>query len=209
MELRKNCELIEVAYENEGKKAILTFLDEENGEVLEVNFNKQGWDNGKFVDDPEKAEKVDNWCQEYFETEFSKLTQKIGVKKDVYHYDNFNSLWESEFAEKFTEDMVGDILQATITDITDNGNMIIIQYTEKEVGTLYKSNMSYSKYLEQRKEWFVDPVKKEKVYDKFKKKFGVDVTESDTIVGKEIMVEVKMAFGKFTYGDIKNPKWSK
>lgn len=209
MDLRENCELIEVAYESEGKKAVLTFLDEEKGEVLEVNFNKQTFENGAYIDDEEKAKKVDEWCEQEFETDFSSLTQKIGTKKDIYHYENFNSLWESEFAQKFTEDMVGDIITATITSVEDNGKMIVIQYIEKDTDTLYKSNMSYSKYLEQRKEWFVDPVKKEKAFEKFKKKFGVDVKDGNTIVGKDVMVEVKKAFGQFTYGDIKKPKWSK
>ena len=40
-ELRKGLELVEVVYENEGKKATMTFLDMENGEIREVNFNKQ------------------------------------------------------------------------------------------------------------------------------------------------------------------------
>lgn len=209
MDLRENCELIEVAYESEGKKAVLTFLDEEKGEVLEVNFNKQTFENGAYIDDEEKAKKVDEWCEQEFETDFSSLTQKIGTKKDVYHYENFNSLWESEFAQKFSEDMVGDIIMATITSVEDNGKMIVIQYVEKDTETLYKSNMSYSKYLEQRKEWFVDPVRKEKAFEKFKKKFGVDVKNADKIIGKDIMVEVKKAFGQFTYGDIKKPNWSK
>lgn len=209
MDLRENCELIEVAYESEGKKAVLTFLDEEKGEVLEVNFNKQTYENGAYIDDEEKAKKVDEWCEQEFETDFSSLTQKIGTKKDVYHYENFNSLWESEFAQKFSEDMVGDIIMATITSVEDNGKMIVIQYVEKDTETLYKSNMSYSKYLEQRKEWFVDPVRKEKAFEKFKKKFGVDVKNADKIIGKDIMVEVKKAFGQFTYGDIKKPNWSK
>ena len=37
MELLKNLELVNVEYENEGQKAILTFLDEERGEVRTVN----------------------------------------------------------------------------------------------------------------------------------------------------------------------------
>ena len=84
MDLRKDCELIEVAYESEGKKAVLTFLDEEKGEVLEVNFNKQTYENGAYIEDEEKAKKVDEWCEQEFETDFSSLTQKIGTKKDIY-----------------------------------------------------------------------------------------------------------------------------
>lgn len=211
MELRKDLELIEVEYRNEMKKAVLTFLDEEKGQVLEVNFNKQSYDTGskKFINDKEKEQKVDEWCDKYFNTTFENLTDCIGVKKDIYHYDGFNSLWESEYAQKFDKDEVGQIFNCEITDVNDNGNMIQIFYKDKDSDVLYKSNMTYSNYIEARKQWFVDPIKRDKTYEKFKNRFGVDVENAKEIIGKDIMVEVKLAFGKFTYGDIKKPNWSK
>lgn len=211
MELREQLELIEVEYSDDKKKATLTFLDEDKGEILEVSFNKQNYnpDTKKFEDDKEKSQKVEEWCEQYFETTFDKLSDCVGVKKDIYHYDTFNSLWESEYAQKFNDEQVGEIINATITNVTDNGNMIQIFYTDNETETLYKSNMSYSKYLEVRKEWMVDPIKRDKVHATFKDKFGATVENAEEIIGKEIMIEVKKAFGKFTYGDIKKPKWSK
>ena len=211
MELRKDLELIEVEYQNEMKKAVLTFLDEEKGQVLEVNFNKQSYDTDakKFINDKEKEQKVDEWCDTYFNTTFENLTDCIGVKKDIYHYEDFNSLWESEYAQKFDKDEVGQIFNCEITDVNDNGNMIQIFYKDKDSDVLYKSNMTYSNYIEARKQWFVDPIKRDKTYEKFKNRFGVDVENAKEIIGKDIMVEVKLAFGKFTYGDIKKPNWSK
>ena len=67
--------------------------------------------------------------------------------------------------------------------------------------------MTYAKYVENLKKWFEDPIRKEKQFEKFKNKFGVPVEDADQILEKEIMVEVKKAFGKFTYGDIKKPSW--
>ena len=60
-ELAKDLELVAVEYDQGGQKAVLTFLDSEQGFIRDVNFNKQQYDNdaGKFVDDPEKAEKVE------------------------------------------------------------------------------------------------------------------------------------------------------
>lgn len=208
MELREQCQLIEVSYNETKKKATLTFLDESAGEILEVNFNKQSYENGEFVDDEEKAAKVEGWCKEYFDTTFDNLNSVVGTVKDVYNYDTFNSLWESEYANKFEKDQKGKILICTITSIEDNGNIIVINYTEDATGTLYKSNMSYSKYDEVRKTWFVNPVKKKSTYEKFEEKFGVPVSKGDEIVGKSIMVEVKVAFGTHYYGDIKKPSWS-
>lgn len=209
MELRQQCELIEVKYASNDKKAILTFLDDELGEVLEVNFNKQKFDQDKreFVDDVEKAEQVDKWCEEEFGTTFDKLTQKLGVKKDIYHYDNFNSLWETNTVATFKSDNVGEIYTANITDVNDNGNAICI-FLDVE-GTIYRSKMNYGKYIEARKEYLVDPVKKTKQYAKFKTKFGVDFSQAESIVGKSVMIEVKEAFGEFVYIEIKKPKWSK
>lgn len=201
MELLKDLELIEVAYENDNKKAILTFLDAEQGEIREVNFNKQVFgEDGKFKDDPEKAAKVDEWCQEYFELPFSDLTKAIGVKKDVYAYDTFNSLWESAQVLKQPEDMVGQILNVECTDAFDDGNFLKIQYEYE--GNTYESKMGYSKYLEATRQWLVNPQKREKQYQKFQEKFGIPVADIKDLVGQNLMVEVKTAFGK-PYSEVK------
>lgn len=207
MELRENLALIEVEYQNDNKKAVLTFLDEENGQVLEVNFNKQAYDTvaKQFVDDAEKASKVDDWCYTYFDTTFDKLNQAVGQKKDVYKYDSFNSLWESDYAQKFDDEDVGKVFTATIKNIKDDGIAIVIEYEIDNI--LHSSKMTYAKYVENLKKWFEDPIRKEKQFEKFKNKFGVPVEDADQILEKEIMVEVKKAFGKFTYGDIKKPSW--
>ena len=99
MELLKNLELVEVTT-NDGK-ATLTFLHEERGEIREVNFNKNVYDEstGKFIPDADKAAKVEEWCQEYFKLTFDKLSHRH--PEDVYAYDTFNSLWESEQIKKF------------------------------------------------------------------------------------------------------------
>lgn len=62
----KDLELVDVNYENNKKKVTLTFLDKEAEEIRDVIFNKQSYNNGEFVDDPQKEEKVNQWCQEYF-----------------------------------------------------------------------------------------------------------------------------------------------
>lgn len=206
--LRKDLELIEVVYQDEGKKAILTFLDEENGEVLEVNFNKQSYDtvSNSFKDDPEKSEKVEEWSKEYFETTFDKLGDCVGVKKDVYHYEKFNALWESKVTEKFDIADAGSIFTTKIERIEDDGKGIRI-YFEHE-GKEFESKMMYSDWVDARKAWFVNPQKKDRQYAKFEKKFGIPVEDKDKIAGKGIMVEIKTAFGK-PYGEIKKPNWSK
>ena len=63
--------------------------------------------------------------------------------------------------------------------------------------------MSYAIYQKDMNLWFTDPLKKQKQMEKFKDKFGVDISEKDTLIGHDIIVEVKIAMGKYYYGDIK------
>lgn len=204
--LRKDLELVEVVYKDDNKKAVLRFLDMEAGEILEVNFNKQDYQDGNYVDSEEKAEKVDKWCEEYFETDFDNLSNRIGDKFNVYTYEKFNSMWEAEVIEKFDKEDQGKIFETTIESVTDDGQKISIKYKYED--QLHETKMQYSDYVESIKKWFVNPQKQRKQYEKFENKFGVPVEKAEEIVGKKIMVEIKVAFKKFAYGDIKKPQWS-
>lgn len=204
--LRENLELVEVVYENDKKKAVLRFLDMEAGEILEVNFNKQDYKDGNFVDSEEKSAKVDKWCKEYFDTDFDNLSSRVGDKFDVWTYEKFNSMWEAEIIEKFDKEDQGKIFETTIESITDDGQKISIKYKYKD--ELHETKMQYSDYVESIKKWFVNPQKQRKQYKKFEEKFGLPVEKAEEIVGKKIMVEIKVAFKKYAYGDIKTPEWA-
>lgn len=201
MELRKELKLVDVTYENGDKKAVMTFLDEERKQVRVVNFNKQIYKENKYVDDKEKAAKVDEWCNTYFGTTFDKLETKVGVRKDVYCYERFNSLWEVEQIEKFTADMVGQIYQTEVKEIVVDDYFIRIRYMIE--GKMYESKMTFGIYMKDSKEWFQDPIKKDAQYKKFEEKFHVSVENHAALIGHPLMVEVKAAFGTNFYGDIK------
>lgn len=199
----ENLELIEVRYTDDKQKAILTFLDEENGEVREVNFNKQSWDDktGSFTEDEEKAAKVDEWCQEYFNLDFLQLPKAVGETRDIYAYDNFNALWETQITEKFDESMLGQIIQVPCTDVIDDGTAIRIKFEYE--GKTYESKMSYADYLEVKRAWFVNPQKQTRQYAKFEQKFHIPIENMEELVGKTLMVEVKKAMGKYIYNEVK------
>lgn len=201
MELRKDLTLVNVEYESEGKKAVMTFLDEERKQVRVVNFNRQSYKDGKYVDDRAKAEKVDKWCDEYFGTTFEKLPDCIGQKKDVYTYEKFNSLFEVEMVEKFTKDMKGQIFQSEVKEIAVDDYFIKIRYMID--GKMYESKMGYGLFMQETKTWYQDPIKKESQYRKFEEKFHVPVERANELIGHPLMVEVKAAFGTNYYGDIK------
>lgn len=202
MELLEQLELVNVEYEDM-KKATLIFLDENRGEIREVNFNKQIYDQDskKFVDDPDKAEKVEDWCQEHFGLSFDRLAEAIGERKDIYCYDNFNSVFPVKMISKFDDEMLGQIFETEVVHAEDDGKKISIQFEFE--GNLYESKMQYADYLEARKEWFINPQKRKKQYEKFEEKFGFPATDVFMLIGKTVMVEVKKAYGKFIYNEIK------
>jgi hypothetical protein len=203
MELLEQLELVDVSYEEGNKKAVLTFLDENRGEIREVNFNQQAFDSAtkKFIDDDEKAAKVEEWCNEYFGLTFDRLAEAIGERKDVFCYDNFNSLFEVQMVEKFEEDMLGQIFETEVVKALDDGKKISIQFEYE--GKLYESKMQYADYLDARKEWFVNPQKKQKQFTRFEEKFLIPVERIEEMVGKTVLVEVKKAMGKYIYSEIK------
>lgn len=209
MELLEQLELVDVQFEDNNKKAILVFLDEQKGEVREVNFNRQSFDqqSKKFVDDEKKAAQVDAWCAEHFNLEFDQLGQAIGERKDVYCYDNFNSLHEVQMLSKFDEDMLGQIFEVEIVNALDDGKRISLQFEYE--GSLYESKMQYADYLEARQEWFINPQKRKKQYEKFVEKFLMPVEEIANMIGKTVLVEVKKAMGKYIYTEIKPFKKTK
>lgn len=201
MELRKNLQLVSVEYESNRQKAVMTFLDKERRQIRVVNFNRQVYADGKYIDDAEKAAKVDQWCADYFQCGFDDLPNCVGQTKDVYCYEKFNSLWEVEQIEKFTVDMVGQIYQTEVKEITVDDYFIKIRYEIE--GKTYESKMSFGVYMKESKEWYQDPVKKESQYQRFLEKYHVPVEEKDKLIGHPLMVEVKSAFGNNYYGDIK------
>ena len=199
--LKENLELVEVNYED--NKAVLVFLDAEEGSIHEVTFNKDKYDKDKedFVADAEKAEKVEEWCQEHFNLPFDELEKAVGTAKDVYCYDKYNSLWEIKQIKKFDKSEVGSIYEVVIKNVYDNGSAVNFELEHN--GELYGSKMQYSQYIESKDQWLVNPVKREKAYEDFKKKYGIPVDEMESLIGKTVMIEVKLAFKKHVYVDIK------
>ena len=149
----------------------------------------------------EKAEKVEEWCQEYFGCDFNSLTNCIGVRKDIYDYDTYCSLWETSSTDKFTEDELGLIDEAVIKEIKldDVGIKIHIEYE----GKIYENKMVYAKWVDGMKKFFVNPQEKTKKMEQFKNKFGVSIDNKEELIGKTVMFEVKKAGGKFIWVDIK------
>ncbi len=203
MELKEQLEIVDVQFEDNNQRANFICLDELVGTVHDISWNRQVFnkETKKFVPDEKKAAEVDKWCEEYFGIPFERLGVTIGQKRDVFCYDHFNSFWEVQMISKFDEEMLGQILDVEIVKALDDGKKISLQFEYE--GNLYESKMQYADWLESRQEWFVNPVKKKKQFDKFAEKFNMPVEEIEAMVGKKVLVEVKKALGKYIYSEIK------
>lgn len=206
--LVKELELVSVEYDN--GTALLTFLDEELGEIREVNLRKTRFDQEKKkqVPDEKAAIRAEEIAQEFLGVSFDEIEKLIPQSESeeshffpVYIYEKFNSLKETIVVDKFSTDDVGAIFSTPVIDVFDDGKGIHIQFEED--GKLRQSNMGYSKYDEVRNQWFVNPQQKVKQYAKFEDKFGIKVEDMKDLIGKEIMVEIKLAFGTAAYAEIK------
>lgn len=189
MEILKSLPIVDVTIED--GKATITFIDQEKGEIREVNYQTKSYDEatGKFVADPEKEEKVRAKVEQLYGVPFDQLGQAIGQTHDVYAYDNFNSLEEVTVVAKFDKDMVGQIIQTEVSAVEVDNVGIHIKFEYE--GETYQSNMNYATYVEASVSWFQNPQKRKKQEAKFETKFHIPVERKDELVGKSIMAEVK------------------
>ena len=202
MERIENCEMIRAEIVN-GTRLEMKFYDEKNDVLRTVKFNQQSYDRdrGQFVDDPEKARKCEEWSQKFFGCCFDDVPEQVGIRKDIYVYDNFCSLWESEEtqrAKKFDTAVKG-IIKTTIENIYTDQIGIHVEYRYN--GELYESKYTTAEFVKDMKKWIRDPEKEDRAKRRFKEIFGTDVSNKDTLIGKEIQVQVKKAFSSY-YGEV-------
>lgn len=210
MEKIMKMECVEVEYSNQGNKCTLSFYDTETGELREVSYNLQKYnaDKKKFYDDAEQKARVEKQIAGDTGLTFDTLDEmKDKTDVSVYCYDKFASLHHVDMVDKFTVEDKGDIFTTPIKDIFDDGKAIKIRYEHDD--KLYESKMAYAKYIAAKKIWAVDPVRRTAQYENFEKKFLVPFAEKDSLIGKTITVEVRLASDKWPYGEIKQMRAKK
>lgn len=184
-------ELPVVEVEDTDNNLILTFLMEEEGEIRQVKFNKKKYDNtiNKWVNDNEQLVRFNENVQEYLKVPLEEVGYIVGQKFPVWEASNYCALWEIKEYSKFPSDYVGQILQLPLVgyDIQETKIVLIFEHGDGQ----YVSNINFGQYIESLKKSLLDPMKKEKQYNRFKEKFHVPVSEIESLVGREFMVEVK------------------
>lgn len=193
----ENLEIVDVLDEED--KITFVLLDPDRQEIHDVKWRKRVFDSDKqeYVDDEDKLNQVKEWCKVYFDLDLADISQAVGRRATVYGYDTFDSFWESD--AKFEKKDTGKMIQTTVKDIEVTNEYIKIRYDWKG-----KTYASYKRFTQKRDDvYYVNPVKRNNQYKWFEKTFGVPVEERDSVVGKNIIVEVKSVFGQSFYGDIK------
>lgn len=202
MERIENCEMIKAEIVN-GTRLEMKFYDAKNDVLRTVKFNKQNYnrDIGQFVDDPEKAQKCEEWSQQYFGCSFDEVPEQIGVSRDVYVYDHFCSLWETEEnqrAKKFDSPIKG-IIKTKIENIYTDNIGIHVEYKYND--ELYESKYTTAEFIKDLKKWVRDPEREARALKRFKEIYGKDISQKDDLIGAEIQVQVKKAFSSY-YGEV-------
>lgn len=189
-----DAELVDVT-DRDGK-INLTFLKDDM--IYEVVWNKRKYDpaTNDRVESPEKEQQVEGWSEQFFGVPSKDIAKELGSKHDVYVYDTFASLWEN--TNKFTKEQNGKSYRTEIERIDLEETQISIWYRIED--KLYSSKMSFNQKI--RDAYYLNPIKQRKQFAKFETKFGVPVEQKDELIGQEILVKVKCAFGKFYYGEV-------
>lgn len=181
---------------NKDGKITLTFLNEDR--IYEVNWNLKKYDTvlKDFIESEEKEAQVEEWSQKYFGVPVADLKDQIGTEQEVFIYDTYASLWESQ--NKFTKDDMGKSFRTVIDEIIETDTEIQIWYKWND--KKYMSKMSFTQKMGDQ--YYLNPIKQRKQLEKFKTKFGVPIEEKEELIGHEILVKVSSAFGKFYYGQV-------
>jgi len=209
----ENAVLTEVKYKNDGKHLTLLFADE-NGDIYDVVFNQQKYDEAtqKFEDNKAKADKVEENLQEYFGLSFSEMEQAVGIEKDVWVAltDNpYCALWEPNTQsgyktyEKITPEiakLVRKGYETTLDAWEDNGTAfagdVLIEGKLYKVQNFYRTNgttvsFNYSEYKEINGKF--KPIKIGKKYLNAKREFEKTFNSGKGFVGSKVEITTKEA----------------
>ena len=199
MERIENCQMIKAEVVN-GTRLEMKFYDPENDVLRTVKFNKQNWDRekGQFVDDPEKEQKCEEWSQKYFGCSFDEVPEQVGVCRDIYVYDKFCSLWETDETQRFDSPVKG-IIKTKMENIYVDTVGIHVEYKYND--ELYESKYTYAEFVKDLKKWVRDPEREARSLKRFKEIYGKDFSDKDELIGAEIQVQVKKAFSSY-YGEV-------
>lgn len=180
------------------------FLD--GGSLAEIKLFHEKFDNGKWVKDTEVEKRYHENIENFLSVKESELEKAIGESFDIYCFENRYTFWQPTVYKQFPLTSANKILKGKIHAFQefDTKGVLIIEHKDD----LYKKNFNWSKWMPTLQKSYPSAGLKDNQLKKFKECFNVDWEERDSLIGKEIMFEVKKnnidKDGKFpTYIEIK------
>lgn len=199
----ENLQLISVEYNENHTTATLNYLNSDSASILPVKIHTEKYDESSktWQKDVEQEQRADETAKNELGVEgFDQLPGAIESTHDVYQYDNYYSLFERQGYDRFDEKYVDSSIVGEIKEVKDNDTAILIVFDFE--GTDYASKLNYSKYIKSLKKSLPVEGKKDKALERFQKKTGVSFDESESLIGKKGMFEIKKT-GQYTWADLK------
>lgn len=198
-----------IAVEDEKETLKITVLNEDGTAVFELSLGKMKYSktDKKWSDDAETYERFVENLKEVFvlepATETAEATvleltpdsdfdaELVGKTLHVYQRtEDKVSFWDGLTVDKPENDLVGDIEQCEIiaVQVFDATARIVFKWSD---GNNYAQNFRYGNWIESLEKNIPNPAKRKKAEARFKKLTGVNFDDAQSLVGKQVMVEIK------------------
>lgn len=184
-----NLEIVEVKQDDVALE--LLFFNEEAGEVHTVRVKKQKYDEAKhaYVKDDETYKRYEETLADTLKVAPEDVDTLVGQSFDVWDAGNYCALWDSKTFSKFSEEDIGQILNADVVEIQvqDSKAVIVLDVD----GEQYASNINWGNWVQSLNKSLPDPQRREKQQAKFETKFGIKWDNRDELIGKTVLIEVR------------------
>lgn len=184
-----NLEIVEVKEDDVALE--LLFFNETAGEVHTVRVKKQKYDEAKhtYVKDDETYQRYEETLADTLKVAPTDVESLVGQSFDVWDAGNYCALWDSKTYSKFSEEDIGQILNADVVEIQvqDSKAVIVLDVD----GEQYASNINWGNWVQSLNKSLPDPQRREKQQAKFETKFGIKWDNRDELIGKTVLIEVR------------------
>ena len=184
-----NLEIVEVKEDDVALE--LLFFNEAAGEVHMVRVKKQKYDESKhaYVKDDDTLAQYEMNLRDVLDIEPTEVESLVGKSFDVWDAGTYCALWDSKSYSKFSEEDIGQILNADVVEIQvqDSKAVIILDVD----GEQYGSNINWGNWVQSLNKSLPDPQRREKQQAKFETKFGIKWDNRDELIGKTVLIEVR------------------
>lgn len=171
----------------------VTLLNEDQTAVFELTMFKQQYENGEWLENEEVSENFYKDLEEAFQQIAVDTEDLEGKEVELFvsEKDGRAHLKEPKSLDltKPTLEQVGELEQGVIADVIDfdTKRIIVIDID----GVRYAKNFNYGRYHDKLEKYLISKVDEIKQKQKYKDLTGCEWSDTESIVGKNAMIEFK------------------